>query len=119
MEHLWVKSGQFDLSDAHNETADPEHQFSVRSSLDLPRNVSWDADLRWVDTLQINNAAVVETVPAYFELDTRLAWHAGDRVELSLTGQNLLHDRHTEYGFPSPSRVEIERGVYGKATWHF
>jgi iron complex outermembrane receptor protein len=119
MEHMRVAPGQMDLNAALNETSDPKHQFSVRSSLDLPRRMSWDADLRWVDTLITNSGATPGTVPAYFELDTRLAWRATDRVELSLVGQNLLHDRHPEYGFPDPTRVEIVRSVYGKAAWRF
>jgi iron complex outermembrane receptor protein len=118
-EHLWVKPGETDLNDALNETADPEHQFSLRSSLNLPRHAEWDAALRWVDTLHTNNGATPGTVPSYFELNTRLAWHAGERLELSLTGENLLHNRHPEYGFPEPTRVEIERSVYGKIAWRY
>jgi iron complex outermembrane recepter protein len=118
-EHLHVKPGQTDLNGALNETEDPQHQFSVRSSLNLPRHVELDNALRWVDTLLTNNGAVPGSVPSYFELDTRLAWHAGDRFEVSLVGQNLLHDRHPEYGFPGPARPEIERSVYGKLTWRY
>jgi iron complex outermembrane receptor protein len=118
-EHLRVKPGGYDLDDAQNETADPEHQFSVRSSLNLPRNIEWDAALRWVDTLHTNNGPTPGTVPSYFELNTRLAWHASQRLELSLSGENLLHNDHPEYGFPDPSRVEIERSVYGKIAWRY
>jgi iron complex outermembrane receptor protein len=58
-------------------------------------------------------------VPSYFELDTRLAWHAGERLELSIVGQNLLHNHHPEYGQPGPMRVEIQRSVYGKVAWRY
>jgi iron complex outermembrane receptor protein len=112
-----------DVTNATNETADPQQQFALRSSMDLPRNVAFDAALRWVDTLHINNGPtngpVVGTVPSYFELDTRLAWHATQRLEFSLVGQNLLHDHHPEYGFPSPAREEIERSVFGRITWAY
>lgn len=118
-EHLHVKSGQVDINDALNETADPQHQFSLRSSLNLPRHTEFDTALRWVDTLHNNNGAVVGTVPSYFEMDSHLAWHASDRLEFALVGQNLLHNRHPEYGFPSPARPEIERTAYGKFTWHY
>jgi iron complex outermembrane receptor protein len=114
-----VRPGQFDLDDALNETADPQHQFSVRSNVTLPRRVEMGAGLRWVDTLHTNNGATPGTVPSYFEMDTRLAWHASDRLELSLAGQNLLHDHHPEYGFPNPAREEIRRTVYGKVTWRY
>jgi iron complex outermembrane receptor protein len=118
-EHLRVKPGGYDLSDAQNETADPEHQFSIRSSLNLPRHSEWDAALRWVDTLHTNNGPTPGTVPSYFELNTRLAWHANDKLELSVSGENLLHNHHPEYGFPDPSRVQIERSVYGKVAWRY
>ena len=118
-EHLRVKPGAFDLSNALNETADPEHQFSIRTSLNLPGRAELAAGLRWVDTLEINNGPTPGTVPSYFELDSRLAWHATTRLELSLVGQNLLHDRHVEYGFPGATRPEIERSVYGKIAWRY
>ena len=118
-ENLRVKPGQYDLSGALNETADPKHQVSIRSSLNLPERVQLDAALRWVDTLVINNGPTPGTVPSYFELNTRLAWHASDRLELSLAGENLLHDHHTEYGFPNPARAEIQRSVYGKFAWRY
>jgi len=118
-ENMRVKPGQFDLSNAINETADPKHQFSIRSSLNLPRNVEFDAALRWVDSLLTNNGPMPGTVPSYFELNTRVAWHASERLELSLAGQNLLHDHHTEYGYPDPSRVEIQRSAYGKIAWRY
>ena len=116
-EHLHVKAGQFDLNDALNETADPEHQISVRSALQLPRNLQLDAALRWIDTLYNNAGPTVGTVPSYLELNARLAWQLGSQFTLSLVGQNLLQAEHPEYGFPSPARVEIQRSVYAKVVW--
>jgi iron complex outermembrane receptor protein len=114
---LHVKAGQFDLSGARNETADPQQQVSLRSLLDLPHGVELTAGLRWIDSLRNNNGPTPGTVPKYFELDARLAWHASKRLELSLNGQNLLHADHPEYGFPGPGRTLVQRNVYGKVTW--
>jgi iron complex outermembrane recepter protein len=50
-EHLRVKPGGFDLDNALNSTAAPRHQFSLRSSLNLPMQTQFDANLRWVDAL--------------------------------------------------------------------
>jgi iron complex outermembrane receptor protein len=116
-EHLIVKPGQVDINDALNETADPKHQFSLRSSLDLPWRVQFDTSVRWVDSLLINSGATTGTVPSYAELDARLAWRASHGLEVSVAGQNLLHARHPEYGFPDPARIEISRSVYAKLTW--
>jgi iron complex outermembrane receptor protein len=118
-EYIHVKPGQFDLNQGRNETADPQHQFSIRSSMDLPENVEFDTGLRWVDTLHNNNGPVVGTVPAYFELDARLAWHPTKQLELAVVGQNLLHNHHTEYGFPDSTREDIVRSVYGKISYRW
>ena len=118
-EHLRVKKGKTDFSNALGETSDPKHQFSIRSAMDLPQNLTLDAGLRFVDTLHNIDRKTTGTVPAYFELDVRLGWHPTDRLEFSITGQNLLHDHHAEYGFPNAMREEIVRSVYGKVSWRF
>jgi len=115
-EALRIKPGQFDLSNGLNETADPEHQVSLRSAV-TARHLEFDCALRWVDRLTLNNGPATGAVPSYAELDARLAWHLGRRWELAVAGRNLLHNRHPEYGFPSPGRVEIERTAYGEVTW--
>lgn len=122
-ENIHAKPGFVDATGALNETADPQNQFSVRSSMDLPASVQLDADLRWVDTLTINSGPnggpVAGTVPSYFELNLRVGWRPTKRLEFSVVGQNLLHDHHPEYGFPGASREEVVRGVYGKAEWRY
>ena len=118
-ENLHVKPGEFDLNNALNETADPKNQFTVRSALSLPWRVDLDVALRWVDELRTNDGPTPGTVPSYFELNTRLAWRGPKGLELSLIGENLLHREHPEYGFPSPTRVEIPRSVYGKIAWRY
>jgi iron complex outermembrane recepter protein len=119
LEKIGIVPGQYDLNAALNETSDPEHQFSVRSSMNLPGKVALDAQLRWVDTLHNNSGATAGTVPAYFELNARLAWSPTRNLKLSVAGQNLLHAHHPEYGFPGPTREEIERNIYGKAEWRY
>ena len=97
----------------------PRHQVSLRSLLDLPGELQLDAHLR--HSTELKRQPEIEVGPGidgYTELDVRLAWRAGDRLELALVGQNLLHDRHTEFGTPA-ARGEIERSVYGKVTWQF
>ncbi len=122
-ENIHVKAGATDATGATNETADPQQQVMLRSSMDLPRGVTLDAALRWVDTLWINNGptdgAVVGIVPSYLGLDSRLAWKVSRALELSVTGQNLLHDHHPEYGYPSPTREEIVRSVFARITWGY
>jgi iron complex outermembrane recepter protein len=120
-ENIHVRPGAIDATDAGNETADPQQQVALRSSMDLSARMTLDAALRWVDELHMDNGPtggpVLGTVPSYFGLDTRLAWKVSSRLELSLVGQNLLHEYHVEYGFPSPSREQIVRSVFAKITW--
>ncbi len=122
-ENIHVKPGTFDAAGAGNETADPQQQVALRSSMDLPAQVRLDVALRWVDELHMDNGPtagpVLGTVPSYFGLDSRLAWQISQRLELAVEGRNLLHAEHIEYGFPSPSREEIGRSVFAKITWGF
>lgn len=116
-EDLHVKAGHVDITNGRNEVADPEQQAALHSSLDLPRRVTFDMDLRWVDTLRNSNGPAVGHVSSYMDLDARLAWHASDSLELALAGRNLLHDQHPEYGFPSPTRAEVQRGFNVQLVW--
>jgi iron complex outermembrane recepter protein len=110
--HIRPKPGSTDTTRGSNESHDPKHQFSLRSSLDLPGQFEFDAMFRYVT--HIAN----QSVPTYEELDVRLAWRPTPNLEFSLVGQNLLHQRHVEFGAPA-TRQEIERGMYGKVVWHF
>jgi iron complex outermembrane receptor protein len=99
------------------EGSTPRHQFGVRSRVDLAANVELDAFFRHLTAVrQLRGFAGVDPVPAYSELDVRLAWRATNGLELALVGQNLLHDHHAEFGRPE-MRGEVERGVYASVTW--
>ena len=122
LEHLHVQRGQVDATGALGETADPKGQAFLRSSMDLPRGLTFDAAGRWVDALHMDNGPtggpVVGVVPAYWQLDTRLAWQATRKLTLSLVGQNLLHEYHVEYGYQSAERTQIARSVFARFTWN-
>ncbi len=117
-EHIRLKPGSMDFNQGQGEGSDPENQFSIRSSMDLPGKLSLDVALRYVDVL--HNIANGErgTVPSYVELDARLSWMPLKNLELSVVGQNLLHRQHPEFGFPT-SRHEIQRGAFVKVAWWF
>jgi iron complex outermembrane receptor protein len=116
---LRIRPGGSDVNNALNETADPEHQFSLGSSIDLARGIELDAHLRWVDTLVINNGGFPATVPSYTELDLRLSVQISANVELSIVGRNLLDDHHPEIGAPGTTRVEIRRSVFAKVALRY
>jgi iron complex outermembrane receptor protein len=101
------------------EGSTPRHQFGLRSYLDLPGRFQFDVMFRRLGAIrQIPQIVTGEGLDGYAELDVRLAWDGWRRMEISLVGQNLLHDHHAEFGEPA-SRGEIQRGVYGKVAWGF
>jgi iron complex outermembrane receptor protein len=108
--HVRSKPGSTDTSKGSGESHDPNHQFFLRSSVDLPCHLEFDTAFRYVT--HIAN----QRVPSYGELDLRLAWRPIPKLEFAIVGQNLLHDQHAEFGTMA-ARQEIERSVYGKITY--
>jgi iron complex outermembrane recepter protein len=109
---LEAKPGSTDTSNGSAESHDPKHMASLRVSLDLAPGWEMDANARAVS--RIDN----DDVPAYGELDLRLAWSPLQQLECALVGQNLLHDHHAEFG-DTATRQEIERSGYLKIVWRY
>jgi len=119
--YTWL-DGEFrdgSVNPAPNTTANtlssPHHQFSVRSSLDLPRRFEFDSALYRVGPLDLLG------VPGYYRLDARLGWRVGEHAELSIAGQNLLSSSHFEAESQPDwfAATAIRRSYYGKITWRF
>jgi iron complex outermembrane receptor protein len=93
----------------------PQHQFSLRSSMDFSEQLHWDLWLRYVDALPNRN------VTDYTTLDTRVAWRPLEQLELSVVGQNLIDSGHSEYTteFVKVTNSVIERSFYFKVDWEF
>jgi len=95
--------------------ASPNHQFQVRSLLDLPHHIEWDNTVGYVSQLAVGN------IPQYARLDSRVGWRWGEGVELSVVGQNLFSPRHAEFSnaaYPTNYTL-VERSVFAKVTWRF
>jgi iron complex outermembrane receptor protein len=93
----------------------PQHQFQLRSYLNLPWKMQFDSSFQYVSSLP------ALTIPDYSRLDARIGWQPSTRWRASWGLQNILDDRHAEFlgrsgGFPL---VEIRRSVYCKLTWLF
>jgi iron complex outermembrane receptor protein len=102
--------------------ASPQQQFSVRSLMDLPHQVQFDATLRYVDRLTITpvTSTTALHVPQYFSLDLRLGWKPTKNLEFSIVGQDLLDSEHLEFAPTLSSQAtEVGRSVYGKITLTF
>ena len=109
-----IFDGSGDVNGGTGEGNDPHHQLLLQSMFNLPANFDFDAVLRYVDNLD----QLGPSVPGYVSLDLRLAWHPTPNWELAVAGQNLVDNRHPEFG-AAATRQEIPRSVYGKITWRF
>ncbi len=98
---------------------DPTHQVSVRSTMDLARDWVLDLDLRNIGTLPDPAS------PAYTELDARIGWTVSPSVDISLSGSNLLHPHHLEFGTTAAplqlgsTGVEASRSLFIESRWRF
>ena len=110
--HIRPGGASTDRSHGSGESHDPARQFFLRSSFAPWRNLEFNAAFRFVSGI------ANQKLPGYAELDLRLAWRPRPSLEFSLDGQNLLHQRHAEFGTPT-ARQEIARSVYGKVIWRF
>ncbi len=116
-EDVDVKEGQQDFNNALNETADPAHQWHHTTAMNLGDQFELDVALRRIGSFTYSASGQPEEVPSYVEADARLGWHPTAWLELSVTGQNLLHEQHLEYVVSSPNpREEIRRAVRGRVS---
>ena len=89
----------------------PRHQAAVYSFVDLPRDISFYAGVRYVDELPNQN------VDAYFAADVNLSWRIRPNLDASIAVQNLTDDNHPE--FRAGTGTLIERSAYLKVQWTF
>jgi iron complex outermembrane recepter protein len=110
-EDLIFKSGYVPIVGVSQAGDDPSAQGFLTSSMDLGSLVTFDASLRYVNSLPD------PVLPGYYELSARVGWRISPRLELSLSGQNLLHARHLEY--PSPNGEAVPRSGMLEIRWGF
>ena len=118
-EDLKFKPGSSRIGGVQTAGDDPRYQGSLRSTLSLTDRLTLDLDLRGV------GAPPAPASPAYAELGARIGWAISDRVELSIRGDNLLHDHHAEFGSATANvqlgavGVESARSVLVDTRWRF
>ncbi|MET0362319.1 MAG: TonB-dependent receptor [Sphingobium sp.] len=88
---------------------DPRHRAFLRSSMDIGPAINFDADLRYVSALPDPYS------PSYVELGARLGWQFSQRAEFSISGFNLLHDRHQE--LPLSEATPVGRTIFAALKW--
>lgn len=104
----------------------PRQKLSLRTMFDVTPSVNIDMWLRYVNKTEVGGFITeplndrVE-VPAYWNMDLRLAWQANDAIAVSLVGKNLLHTERLEGANTifNNQVVEIERSVFGVVEWKY
>lgn len=92
----------------------PHSQISLRSYMDLSRNVEMDTMIYHVGELPHYS------VPAYTRVDLRLGYRPANNIEVSLGVRNLLDSHHLEFGGSyTELATEVEREFYTKITRKF
>ena len=104
-----------DASSPDPEGASPRHQFSVRSALDLPKNLQQDVTWRYVGDLD------GLAIPGYYSLDAHLGWAVHPHLNLSIGAQNLTDNQHLEFrpDFIATTPTVVKRTYQVTARWTF
>jgi iron complex outermembrane receptor protein len=101
----------------------PAHRVSVRAEITPIEDINFDLWLRYNSNANLVNARALGSnlpIHEYVTLDARLGWQVHPGIELSVTGQNLLDNRHLEFVEETwVLPTQIPRGVYGKISVEF
>ncbi len=98
----------------------PTQQGSLRMAWNPRADTDVDVVLRHVGKLP-DLGETIQVIPAYTELDLRLAWRPTRAIELSLVGRNLLKQRHAEFTseiLDVPPML-VERSIFGQVSLKF
>ena len=98
----------------------PQQRASLRGALSPWQDIDMDFWFRYVDSNFTVGSFGDITIKPYVTLDLRTAYRLYKGIELSLTAQNLVAQKHLEYiGENQTFPTAIDRGVYGKINWSF
>jgi outer membrane receptor for monomeric catechols len=114
--HLHLEaSSQDSFSVTDTQGSNPGHQAQLRSHVELSSGFTWDTRAYFVGPLP------AQFVPSYTRLDSQLTWRLAEHLQLSVTGQNLLKDHHTEFNdqLQLVNSTQVKRSAYAKITWQF
>jgi iron complex outermembrane recepter protein len=98
---------------------DPSYQIALRSTMTFARGGLVYLDLRHIGALPSPAS------PSYTELNAHLSWAASPAVTWALTGSNLMHPHHLEFGTTAAplqlgaTGVESGRSVFAEVRCNF
>jgi iron complex outermembrane recepter protein len=108
-------SDSLDVTSPDPAGSSPRHQFSVRSAIDLAKNVQQDFTWRYVGSLK------GLAVPGYYSVDAHLGWAPSRHLNLSIGAQNLTNNQHLEFrpDFIATAPTVVKRTYQLTARWAF
>jgi iron complex outermembrane receptor protein len=114
--YLWktlsFDPGSRDVTRGTSEANDPRHIVQVRSYVNATTRIELDGFFRYVGALPS------PAVDGYSEMDVRLGYRVSPGWDLSLIGNDLLHERHLEFRGGTPPET-FERSVSLRSLWRF
>jgi iron complex outermembrane receptor protein len=111
-ENLRFDPGSSGLGGAALAGDDPSYQIALRSTMTLVRNGLLYVELRHIGALP------KPASPGYTDVNAHFSWTFSPAVALALTGANLIHPHHLEFGTAGaplqlgPTGVESGRSVF-------
>lgn len=116
-----TRAASTDANFGERERTDPQQQAGLRLMWSSGERFNADAYLRYVGGFdQYSGTAPMprqrDRVPAYTELNARVAWRPQPEMELALIGQNLFDAAHPEFGTAADGR-QAERAVRMEWIW--
>jgi iron complex outermembrane receptor protein len=118
-ENLHFDPGSDDIGGIALAGDDPSYQVALRSTMTFGRRGLLYLDLRHIGALPSPAS------PGYTELNAHVSWAASPAVTLALTGSNLIHPHHLEFGTTAAplqlgaTGVESGRSVFAEVRCNF
>lgn len=118
-ENLHFDPGSDDIGGIALAGDDPSYQVALRSTMTFARGWLLYLDLRHIGALPSPAS------PSYTELNAHVGWTVSRAITLALTGSNLIHPHHLEFGTTSAplqlgaTGVETGRSVFFEVQGRF
>lgn len=110
-----LKPGSLDVALFEAAGADPDYWAKLRSNMRLSDRVDLELGLRTFGDVPRLAASGYVGAEAYVEAQARIAWRVTDRLEVALTGRDLLHDQHAEAS--ETRRSAVPRSAFVTLRW--
>lgn len=118
--HAWIDGRFHGMTDGGTDSYQrtnwlvPKNTFSLHSSLDVTRRLSFDSTVYYVSRLPYRD------VGQYARIDSRIIWKIGESGELSGGFQNMQSPRHLEYSMEEYTAVsQVPRTADLRFRWQF